>query len=85
MRDVKGIELRTASKIYVNDNAELNPEFSAITKDVFNSEVKKVDFTKNVETAKEINTWVNSSTVFLVIDNKCRSGGSSLGERLLLI
>ncbi|XP_026328458.1 antichymotrypsin-2-like isoform X2 [Hyposmocoma kahamanoa] len=59
---IKGIELKTASKIYVPKGFELNPEFSAITRDVFKSEVKNVDFTKNTETAKEINTWVEDQT-----------------------
>lgn len=52
--------LNTANNIYVPAKTELNPEFSAIAKDVFNSEVKNVNFTKNKETAKEINTWVNN-------------------------
>ncbi|XP_026328455.1 antichymotrypsin-2-like isoform X8 [Hyposmocoma kahamanoa] len=62
LKSVKGVELKTASKIYVADGSELNPEFSAITKDIFNSEVKNVDFTKSTETAKEINTWVEDQT-----------------------
>lgn len=63
LRDVEGVELKTASKIYVTDKYELNPEFSAVTRDVFNSEVKPVNFTNNKETANEINSWVNSSTL----------------------
>ncbi|XP_026328322.1 antichymotrypsin-2-like isoform X2 [Hyposmocoma kahamanoa] len=62
LRNVKGIELRSVSKIYVAEHYELNPEFSAVTRDIFNSEVKNVDFNMNEETAKEINTWVEEQT-----------------------
>lgn len=64
LRSIKGVELKTASKIYIGQNYELNPEFSVTTKDVFNSEVKNVDFSKNTETAKEINQWVRQYVVF---------------------
>lgn len=69
LRAVEGIEFKTASKIYVAGNSELNSEFSAVTRDVFNSEVENVNFTTNTETAKEINSWVNSSTLLLITDN----------------
>ncbi|XP_026328310.1 antichymotrypsin-2-like [Hyposmocoma kahamanoa] len=62
LQSVRGIELKTASKIYVAEHFELNPEFSDVIKDVFKSEVKNVDFTKNTETAKEINSWVEDQT-----------------------
>nr|AAN71634.1 serine protease inhibitor serpin 1c [Mamestra configurata] len=62
LRSVKGVELRLANKVYVRQGAVLNDEFAAVSKDVFNSDVKNVDFTKNVEAAKEINEWVEENT-----------------------
>lgn len=59
LRSVKGIELNLASRVYVRQGDELNPQFAAVSRDVFNSDAKNIDFAKNVEAAKEINTWVN--------------------------
>lgn len=56
--------LKTANKIYVPEKSELNPNFSAIAKEVFNSEVQSVNFTKNKEAAKEISTWVYNQPLF---------------------
>ncbi|CAH0699832.1 unnamed protein product [Spodoptera exigua] len=62
LRSVKGVELSLASRIYVRQGDELNPQFAAISRDVFNSDAKNIDFSKNVEAAKEINTWVEDQT-----------------------
>lgn len=62
LQNVRGIELKTATKIYVAEKKELNPQFSAIIKDVFNSKVENVDFSNNTETANEINRWVENQT-----------------------
>lgn len=61
LRAVKGVELRTASKVYIPQGYELAEQFADDSKSVFNSEVKNIDFTKNVEAANEINTWVTFS------------------------
>lgn len=58
LRSVKGVELSLANRVYIHQGAELNAEFAAVSRDVFNSDVKNVDFSKNVEAAKEINDWV---------------------------
>ncbi|XP_035459157.2 alaserpin isoform X3 [Spodoptera frugiperda] len=62
LRSVKGIELNLASRVYVRQGDELNPQFAAVSRDVFNSDAKNIDFAKNVEAAKEINTWVEDQT-----------------------
>ncbi|CAK1553528.1 unnamed protein product [Leptosia nina] len=62
LKSVQGVELKTASKIYIAKNYELNEEFAATTRDVFNSEVKNVDFTQAQKTANEINSWVEDQT-----------------------
>ncbi|XP_049866109.1 alaserpin-like isoform X2 [Pectinophora gossypiella] len=62
LRSVKGVELKQANRLYIPKSYKLNEDYEAIARDVFDSEVKNVDFSKNVETAKEINTWVESQT-----------------------
>ncbi|XP_047514955.1 alaserpin-like isoform X4 [Pieris napi] len=62
LKSVKGVELKTASKIYIASNYELNENFATTTRDVFNSEVKNVDFTQGQKTASEINAWVEDQT-----------------------
>ncbi|XP_022816324.1 alaserpin-like isoform X1 [Spodoptera litura] len=62
LRSVKGIELNLASRVYVRQGEELNPQFAAVSRDVFNSDARNIDFSKNVEAAKEINTWVEDQT-----------------------
>ncbi|XP_026328597.1 alaserpin-like [Hyposmocoma kahamanoa] len=62
LQAIEGIVLKTASKIYVAVAAELNPEFSAAIKDIFNSEVENVDFSKNTEAANKMNRWVENQT-----------------------
>lgn len=47
-----------ANRIYVAQDAQLNKQFADLSKDVFNSDVKNVDFSKSKETSNEINTWV---------------------------
>ncbi|XP_053602602.1 alaserpin-like isoform X13 [Plodia interpunctella] len=59
---IQGVELKLASKVYVAANYELNEQFQATTKKVFNSEVQNVNFVKNLEAAKTINTWVEDQT-----------------------
>ncbi|XP_013188597.2 antichymotrypsin-2 isoform X7 [Amyelois transitella] len=62
VRSVKGVELKVASKVYIPTNFELNDQFLAVTKDVFDSEVQNIDFLKNDDAAKTINTWVEDHT-----------------------
>ncbi|XP_046960759.1 alaserpin-like isoform X4 [Vanessa cardui] len=62
LRSTKGVTLQTASKIYVAKNYELNNEFAAVSRDTFGSEVKNVDFEKNVAVADEVNAWVEDQT-----------------------
>lgn len=62
LHNIKGIELKTASKIYVAEAVEINPKFSAEIKDVFSAEIESVNFSKNTEAAKKMNTWVESQT-----------------------
>lgn len=58
LRLIKGVEFSMANRIYVAQDAQLNKQFADLSKDVFNSDVKNVDFSKSKETSNEINTWV---------------------------
>lgn len=71
---MKGVTLTTASRIYIAQDAKINKEFAALSRDVFNSDVKNIDFSKNVDSAKEINTWVRATYngISLVLINKAR-------------
>nr|ADT63775.1 serpin [Helicoverpa armigera] len=62
LRSLSRVELKLANRVYVREGGELNPEYAAVSRDVFNSDVKNVDFAKNTEAAKEINTWVEEAT-----------------------
>ncbi|CAH2992081.1 unnamed protein product [Chilo suppressalis] len=62
LRSVKGVELKIANSIYIPTGYELNEEFGAVSRDVFGSEVRQLDFTKSEEAAKTINTWVEDNT-----------------------
>ncbi|XP_026751078.2 alaserpin isoform X1 [Galleria mellonella] len=62
LRSVKGIELRMANKVYIPLQFALNDDFAAVSRNVFDSEVQNVDFTKSQATAKSINAWVESQT-----------------------
>ncbi|CAH0407664.1 unnamed protein product [Chilo suppressalis] len=57
-----GIDLKIANSVYIPEGYELNDEFNAVSRDVFHSDVKQVDFTKNNEAASKINTWVEDNT-----------------------
>lgn len=58
LRSVKGVELSLANRIYIRKGEALNDEFAVVSRDVFNSDVKNVDFSKKKEAAQEINNWV---------------------------
>ncbi|XP_038210156.1 alaserpin-like isoform X3 [Zerene cesonia] len=62
LKSVKGVVLKTASKIYVAQNYKLNDNFQAVTRDVFHSEVQNVNFVDSTPTANAINSWVEDQT-----------------------
>ncbi|CAG4937218.1 unnamed protein product [Colias eurytheme] len=62
LKSVKGVELKTASKIYIAQNYKLNDNFAAVTRDVFHSEVQNVNFVDSGPTANAINAWVEDQT-----------------------
>ncbi|XP_034477581.1 antichymotrypsin-2-like isoform X2 [Drosophila innubila] len=60
--------LRIANKIYVMKGYELRDEFSSLLTKQFLSAAEHVDFAKNVEAARLINSWVEQRTNNLVKD-----------------
>ncbi|XP_026729360.1 antichymotrypsin-2-like isoform X3 [Trichoplusia ni] len=62
LRSVKGVELKLASRVYVGNDAELDDEFNAMSRDVFNSDAKSIDFSNDLAAADEINAWVEDQT-----------------------
>ncbi|CAH0627252.1 unnamed protein product [Chrysodeixis includens] len=62
LRSVKGVELKLANRLYVKKSGEVDDEFNTMSKDVFNSDSKTVDFTQASAAAGEINAWVEENT-----------------------
>ncbi|XP_039748667.1 alaserpin-like [Pararge aegeria] len=62
LKSTEGVTLTTANKIYIGNHYELNNDFAALSKDVFGSEVKTINFEENIKAATEINTWVEEQT-----------------------
>ncbi|XP_028040586.1 antichymotrypsin-2 isoform X3 [Bombyx mandarina] len=62
LRSIKGVELKMANKVYVHDGGKLDENFAVVSRDVFNSDVQNIDFSKNTVAAKSINDWVEENT-----------------------
>ncbi|XP_045765080.1 alaserpin-like isoform X2 [Maniola jurtina] len=62
VRALKGITLKTASKIYVADKYELNDKFAEDTRTIFGSEVQSINFLESENAANEVNAWVEEQT-----------------------
>ncbi|XP_034107433.1 antichymotrypsin-2-like isoform X3 [Drosophila albomicans] len=76
--------LHIANKIYIMTGFQLKDDFSSLISKQFLSAVEPVDFSKNVEAAGKINTWVEQRTNNLI---KNLISPSALGQdsRLVLI
>ncbi|KAI5645195.1 serpin (serine protease inhibitor) domain-containing protein [Phthorimaea operculella] len=62
LRSVKGVELKMASRIYVGQEFTIDDHFQDLSRDLFGSEVKQVDFAQNGQTASDINNWAKYQT-----------------------
>ncbi|XP_072940646.1 antichymotrypsin-2-like [Epargyreus clarus] len=51
-----------ANKVYVNEKYELNENFDVISHDIFKGEVENINFSRNNQSAAEINDWVDEET-----------------------
>lgn len=63
LQNAEGVTLKTANKIYIGKNYELNSAFADVSRDAFDSEIQNIDFGENVKTASEINTWVTKQKI----------------------
>ncbi|MFZ5989486.1 MAG: serpin family protein [Bacillota bacterium] len=57
----KKVQLNIGNSIWLRRGAEIKKDFISSNKDVFNAQVKTLDFSKD-EAADEINNWVSDST-----------------------
>ncbi|CAF4776680.1 unnamed protein product [Pieris macdunnoughi] len=62
LKSVRGVNFKTASKVYIGNNYQLNEDFATSTRDVFNSEIKNIDFSQAQRAPNEINSWVEDQT-----------------------
>ncbi|GBP43728.1 Alaserpin [Eumeta japonica] len=62
LRSIKGVELKLASKMYVAQEYQIQDQFEADTRQLFDSEIKNIDFVKSTQAASEINQWVENKT-----------------------
>ncbi|XP_076765560.1 leukocyte elastase inhibitor isoform X2 [Xylocopa sonorina] len=62
LNDLDNIELHIANAMYVQNKFELLAEFLILGKEVYQSEISKVDFTRGSDTAAKINTWIKDKT-----------------------
>lgn len=65
LRSVQGVELKVANRVYVKTGQELNETFAALSRDVFDSDVKSVDFSQNQQAAATINAFVSNNSNIL--------------------
>lgn len=65
LQNIKGIQhitLNLANKIFLKTGFELKKPFQTLLVKKYESEAQELDFVKNVESAKSINTWVEDQT-----------------------
>ncbi|GBP43727.1 Alaserpin [Eumeta japonica] len=62
LQSIKGVELKLASKMYVAQEYQIQEQFEADTRRLFDSEIKNIDFVKSTQAANEINQWVEDKT-----------------------
>lgn len=54
--------LSSANKIYVKDTFQISDSYKTTAVNVFNAEIDNIDFIKNEEAAKTMNSWVEQQT-----------------------
>jgi len=55
------IELNINNSIWIREGEKLNADFLKVNKDVFNADIKELDFTKK-SSVDQINNWIDDST-----------------------
>lgn len=62
LQNAQNVELNLANKIFDSKTNELVPEYTSNVKDIFKTDIEKVDFTNSPIAAKTINDWAAKST-----------------------
>ncbi|KAF2897518.1 hypothetical protein ILUMI_08656 [Ignelater luminosus] len=68
LRPVHQYNLSCANKIYVKNGIQVSDQFKKAIVTIFNTHIQNIDFSKNIETANQINKWVEDET-----ENKIRN------------
>ncbi|KOC65837.1 putative serpin-like protein [Habropoda laboriosa] len=70
--------------MYIQDGFEVLTEFLTIGKEVYQSEISKVDFKQNIDAAIKINTWIKEKTNNKIFD-LVSSGDFNEDTKLVII
>ncbi|CAK9799753.1 unnamed protein product [Anthophora quadrimaculata] len=84
LNELNNVKLYIANAMYIQDEFEVLTEFLTIGKEVYLSEVSKVDFKHNIDVAEKINTWVKEKTNNKIFD-LVSSGDFNENTKLVLI
>ncbi|CAL7939940.1 unnamed protein product [Xylocopa violacea] len=68
LNNLDDIELHIANTMYIQNKFELLAEFLILGKEVYQSEISKVDFKHSSDTAAKINTWIKDKTNNKILD-----------------
>ncbi|KAK9874821.1 hypothetical protein WA026_005629 [Henosepilachna vigintioctopunctata] len=62
LSNINHIKVNSASRAYLADGLEIEPNFIKIAEEDFNSGIENIDFNKGKEAARKINSWVEKET-----------------------
>ncbi|KAF2893508.1 hypothetical protein ILUMI_12668 [Ignelater luminosus] len=62
MQGNKKYELNNANKVYIKEGFIISNNFKKAALDIFKAEIQNINFIRNIESAKEINKWVEERT-----------------------
>lgn len=62
LNELGNIKLHLANAMYIRHDFDLFTEFLTIGKEVYQSEIAKIDFRRNMDAAAKINAWVKEKT-----------------------
>lgn len=63
LKSVKYATLRTANKVYIRTGFDINPNYTALTKEAFDADIEVADFAgEKTKVVNNINNWVEDQT-----------------------
>ncbi|XP_052738628.1 serine protease inhibitor 3/4-like [Bicyclus anynana] len=84
VKSLKGVTLKTASKICLALNYDVYTDYGKGKWDSFGTELENVDFDSNVVTAREISNWVEEQTNHMIKDIVSADSVNSFTRALLV-